>query len=174
MPAPDLTGGMALAEVLRVLGALEVARCRLWLEGGWGVDALVGHQTRTHRDVDIDIDAACEQTALRVLADLGYTVETDWRPNRVELAAAGRGWVDLHPLLLDMDGSARQASLDGGYHVFPRSFFTAGSLDGVIVPCVSAKAQRVFRTGYELRTVDVHDLTVLDELEVRQAPADDA
>ena len=108
------------------------------------------------------------------MADLGYALQTDWRPNRVELVAAGRGWVDLHPLLLDEDGSARQASLDGGYHVFPASFFTAGSLGGVIVPCVSAQAQRVFRTGYEPRSVDVHDLTMLDELEDRQAPIEDA
>jgi hypothetical protein len=44
----------------------------------------------------------------------------------------------------------------------------------VIVPCVSAQAQRVFRTGYEPRSVDVHDLTMLDELEDRQAPIEDA
>src|SRR5215211_3963197 len=49
---------------------------------------------------------------------MGYTVETDWRPNRVELCAAGRGRVDLHHLLVDQDGSARQAALDGGFHVF--------------------------------------------------------
>lgn len=72
--------GMTLAEVVRVLEALELAGCRFWLEGGWGVDALVGHQTRPHRDVDIDIDAECEQAALAALEELGYTVETDWRP----------------------------------------------------------------------------------------------
>jgi lincosamide nucleotidyltransferase A/C/D/E len=39
-----------------------------------------------------------------------------------------------------------------------------GSLGGVAVPCVSAAAQRVFRTGYELREVDRLDLAVLDRL----------
>jgi len=174
MPGSDIAGGTALAEVLRVLGALQAAGCRFWLEGGWGVDALVGHQTRPHRDVDVDIDAACEQTALSVLCSLGYTVETDWRPNRVELVCAGRGWVDLHPLLLGEDGSARQDALDGGFYVLPVHFFTSGFLAGVAVGCVSAQAQRLFRTGYEPRAVDVHDLAVLDELEGRQAPTDDA
>jgi lincosamide nucleotidyltransferase A/C/D/E len=132
------------------------------------VDALVGHQTRAHRDVDIDIDAGREEAVLAALAELGYRVDTDWRPNRVELASSGRGWVDLHPLLLKEDGSGRQAALGGGYHVFPAAFFTVGSLGGKSVPCVSAAAQRLFRTGYELRAVDAHDLALLDELEAAE------
>jgi lincosamide nucleotidyltransferase A/C/D/E len=155
---------MAWAEVRRVLRALSSLGCRFWLEGGWGVDALIGRQTRAHRDVDVDIDAGCEEEALRVLGDLGYVIETDWRPNRVELVAHGRGWVDLHPLLLEPDGSARQAALDGGYHTFPPAFFTTGSLHGMQVPCVSAEAQRLFRTGYEPRDVDAHDLAQLARL----------
>ncbi len=173
MPGSDLAAGMSLAEVLRVLRALEAAGCRCWLEGGWGVHALVGHQARAHRDVDVDIDAACKRTALSVLGGLGYAVETDWRPNRVELVCAGRDRVDLHPLHLAEDGSAHQAALDGGRHVFPGSFFTSGSLNGVAVGCVSAQAQRLFRTGYEPRAVDVHDLAMLDDLESRQAATDD-
>ena len=77
----------ALAEVLNVLAVLYALGCRFWLEGGWGVDALVGHQTRPHRDLDVDLEARCEESALAVPAEMGYTVETDWRPNRVELNA---------------------------------------------------------------------------------------
>jgi lincosamide nucleotidyltransferase A/C/D/E len=163
--------GTVLTEVLAVLDALSAAGCRFWLEGGWGVDALVGRQTRAHRDVDIDIDAAHEEVALAVLAELGYAVETDWRPNRVELTAAGRGWVDLHPLLIDEDGGARQAALGGGFHVFPGSFSTTGSLGGVPVPCVSAEAQRLFHTGYQQREVDAHDLALLEGLSPSTDPA---
>ncbi len=159
---PD--GGMRLADVLTVLDALTAAGCRWWLEGGWGVDALVGRQTRPHRDVDVDLDAAGEERALEVLAGLGYAVETDWRPNRVELVAPGRGRVDLHPLLVDQYGNARQAALDGRFHAFARSVFVTGSLDGVPVPCVSAGAQRRFRTGYPLREVDRHDLAQLEAI----------
>ena len=154
-----------LAEVLDVLAALSALGCRFWLEGGWGVDALVGRQTRVHRDLDVDLDTRCEEPALAALAEMGYSVETDWRPNRVELHAPGRGRVDLHPLLLDEDGSARQAALDGGFHIFPRSFFVTGSLAGMPVPCVSVAAQRLFRTGYNLRVIDRHDVAVLDHLE---------
>jgi hypothetical protein len=97
--------------------------------------------------------------ALAALQELGYVVETDWRPNRVELVAPARGWKDLHPLVLDEDGRARQAALDGGYHRFDRSWFTVGELGGRPVPCVTAQAQRLFREGYEHRPVDGHAST---------------
>ncbi len=155
---------MALTEVLTVLQALDEVGCRYWLEGGWGIDALVGRQTRPHRDLDVDFDGAYEVTVLAALQKLGYVVETDWRPNRVEFIAPGRGWVDLHPLLMAADGSAQQAALGGGYHQFDRSWFTVGHLSGRPVPCVTAEAQRLFRQGYELRLVDRHDFDVLDQL----------
>jgi lincosamide nucleotidyltransferase A/C/D/E len=154
-----------LDEVLKVLDALRAAGCACWLEGGWGVDALVGRQTRPHRDVDVDIDAACEATALALLADRGYVIETDRRPNRVELVAPGRGRVDLHPLLLGDDGSARQAAPGGGCHTFPAAYFVVGSLAGVDVPCVSVAAQRLFHEGYRARAVDEHDLALLAALD---------
>lgn len=155
---------MTVDEVLAVLETVRSVGCRFWLEGGWGVDALAGRQTRPHRDVDLDVDAAYEQQVLEALHELGYVIETDWRPNRVELAAPGRGWVDLHPLVIDGHGNARQAALGGGWHEFPRSFSTLGRIGEISVPCVSVEAQRLFHTGYELRDVDRHDLAVLDQL----------
>jgi hypothetical protein len=37
--------------------------------------------------VDLAIHADDEVDALTALAGLGYTIETDWRPTRVELVA---------------------------------------------------------------------------------------
>lgn len=98
------------------------------------------------------------------LAELGYAVETDWRPNRVELAAPGGRWVDLHPLVIDAEGNARHAALGGGWHEFDKSLFTTGSLGGEPVPCVSVEGQRLFHSGYELRAVDLLDVAELDRL----------
>jgi len=156
---------MTLNQILAVLDAVHAVGCRFWVEGGWGVDALVGHQTRQHRDVDIDIDGTFEDRVLGALQDMGYTIESDWRPNRVELGAQDRGWVDVHPLVLGEDGSARQAALGGGWHEFPHSFFTVGRLGDAVVPCFSIEAQRLFHSGYDLRDVDHHDLALLDQLE---------
>ena len=45
-------------DLFEVLDMIEQLGIRYWLDGGWGVDALVGRQTREHRDVDINFDAA--------------------------------------------------------------------------------------------------------------------
>ena len=155
---------MTLGELRRVLAVFESLACPHWLEGGWGVDALVGRQTRAHRDVDVDFDARFEARVLAALEGLGYAVETDWRPNRVELAADGERWVDLHPLQVDADGAARQAALGGGWHEFPASYFTTGRLGDVAVPCLSLEAQLLFHSGYQLRDIDAHDLALLEGL----------
>jgi lincosamide nucleotidyltransferase A/C/D/E len=156
---------MVAEAVLEVLSSLEHAGCRVWVAGGWGVDALVGAQTRAHRDVDLAIDADDEADALTALARLGYTIETDWRPTRVELVAAGSRWVDLHPVRFDAHGHARQADLDGGHFEYPSGCFVTGRIGGRLVGCLSVELQLRFRAGYELRDVDRHDLALLATLD---------
>ena len=64
-------------DVFDVLDALDAAGVRHWVAGGWGVDALVGFQTRAHRDLDLTVDADHYDRCLASLADLGYIIETD-------------------------------------------------------------------------------------------------
>lgn len=153
-------------DVHAVLDALAAAGCPCWISGGWGVDALVGRRTRPHRDLDLAIDAAREADAMRALEALGYTVETDWRPVRVELVAPGEGRVDLHPVVFEGDGAGdgRQAGLDGAWFDYPRGDLTTGAIGGRTVPCISARLQVTFHEGYEPRDVDVMDLRRLYEL----------
>ena len=150
-------------EVLEVLADLSGAGCRAWAGGGWGVDALVGRQTRPHRDLDLAVDAGDEGRVLEVLTGRGYRVETDWRPVRVELASS-RGRVDVHPVVFDDRGDGVQAGLDGAVFHYPSAAFTTGSLRGVAVPCLSREQQVRFRQGYAPREVDRHDLALLAQV----------
>jgi lincosamide nucleotidyltransferase A/C/D/E len=55
-----------------VLDLLDRARLAVWLDGGWGVDALLGRWSRPHRDLDLVVargDCAAAQAAL---AGLGF------------------------------------------------------------------------------------------------------
>ena len=156
--------GMNLGEVLAVLADLAEAGCAVWVAGGWGVDALVGRQTRLHRDLDLAVDARIETMALRILERRGYRVETDWRPVRVELIAEGRGWVDVHPVVFDATGHGRQADVGGGQFDYPPEAFDQGALGGVCVPCLSRDQQLLFHTGYEPRAIDLFDLALLRRL----------
>jgi lincosamide nucleotidyltransferase A/C/D/E len=153
--------GMPAGEVHRVLDALAAAGCRTWIAGGWGVDALVGRQTRPHRDLDLLVEAACLDRALEALAPLGYVVETDWLPIRVEVAAPGPRWVDLHPVVFGDDGHGVQAGPDGTSFEYPAACLVAGSLDGRPVACLSVDRQIDAHTGFEPRDVDRADLMLL-------------
>ena len=153
-----------MTEVIEVLGALDRTRVRYWVAGGWGVVALAGRQTREHRDLDLAVDRDNAAAALTALGAPGYAVETDWRPVRVELAASGARWVDVHPVGFDADGHGRQPDQDGGFFDYPVDGFATGVIGGRRVNCLSAGQQRRFRTGYELRPQDRHDLAELDRL----------
>lgn len=152
---------MLLEEVLAVISILGSAGLRCWVGGGWGVDALVGRQTRPHRDLDLALDADQLDRAVALLAGLGYAAETDWLPVRLELAAAGGRWVDLHPVVLDVHGNGRQAGPDGTSFDYPAADLVSGALDGHQLPCLSAARQAVFHQGYPPRPTDLHDLAVL-------------
>jgi lincosamide nucleotidyltransferase A/C/D/E len=62
---------MGVGDVLAVLEQLEAARVQSWLDGGWGVDALLHTQTRQHDDLDLVIARADESQAVTALAALG-------------------------------------------------------------------------------------------------------
>ncbi len=155
---------MQAVEVHAVLADLERAGCRAWVAAGSGVDALVGRQTRGHRDLDLAVDARQEAPALAALLSRGYRVETDRRPVRLELEATGRGWVDLNPVVFDAAGHRRQSGLDGGVFHYPAGAFTEGRLDGTRAPCLTRKQQVLFRNGYQPRDVDRHDLRLMEDL----------
>lgn len=148
--------------MIDVLDRLAGAGVRHWVAGGWGVAVLAGRQTRPHRDLDLAVDAADLAPCLEALAGLGYAVETDWLPVRVELRAPGSRWVDVHPVTFAADGHGRQPDLDGGRFDYPPTAFVAGRILGRTVPCLSAAQQRRFHTGYDLRPQDLHDLAQLE------------
>jgi lincosamide nucleotidyltransferase A/C/D/E len=151
-------------EIFEVLDALDAAAVAYWVGGGWGVDALVGQETRSHRDLDLAVDCDDLEACLSCLARLGYAVETDALPLRVELAAEGNRWVDIHPVRFDARGCGVQGDLAGRHFRYPSGAFSSGRLGTRRIPCLSASQQEAFHTGYEPRPQDEHDLRLLAAL----------
>ena len=156
---------MDVPEVLEVLDALVSAGVRSWVAGGWGVDALTGRQTREHRDLDLAVDAEDFDRCMRALAALGYHVETDALPLRVEVAAPGRRWVDVHPVAFDDEGHGLQGEREGVHFEYPPEALTHGRIGDRTVPCLSVAQQQRFHSGYGHRSQDEHDLLLLDTLD---------
>jgi lincosamide nucleotidyltransferase A/C/D/E len=157
---------MTAAEVIRVLDALAEARITVWLDGGWGVDALVGEETREHDDLDMVVSAEHLDRALALLALLGFRIAEDLRPTRLVLAAGDGRRIDFHPVVFAQDGSARQigAGPNGGDAVYPAAGFAGdGSVGGRSVPCLTPRLLVIHHLGYEPEPKDRHNVRLLCE-----------
>ena len=71
-------------EVVSVLDALAAAGVDAWVDGGWGVDALLGEQTRDHADLDLVVALGAVDAVQQALAPLGYEMTQDERPTHSE------------------------------------------------------------------------------------------
>ncbi|KUM69486.1 nucleotidyltransferase domain-containing protein [Streptomyces curacoi] len=153
---------MTADTVLSVLSLLREAGTDIWIGGGWGIDALVGAQTRDHRDLDLMHRQDQEEAVMTVLADAGFVETSDWRPVRFVVTAPDGREIDLHPLVFAEDGSAIQASLEPSRPFrYPSSCFVTGTIGGTTVPCLSAEQQVYFHQGYEPSDRDRHDMAQL-------------
>ncbi|MFF3562361.1 nucleotidyltransferase domain-containing protein [Streptomyces sp. NPDC002574] len=153
---------MTAPDVLSVITVLRRAETDVWIGGGWGIDALVGEQTRPHRDLDLMHRVEQEPAVVAALADAGFAETLDWRPVRFVVTDPHGREIDLHPLSFAADGSAVQASLDPEHPFrYPAASFTTGTIGGTAVPCLSAEQQVHFHQGYEPAGRDRHDMARL-------------
>lgn len=144
-------------DILTVLKDFDI-----WIGGGWGIDALVGEQTREHRDLDLMHRLDEEPAVVAALADAGFVETLDWRPVRFVVTDTTGREIDLHPLTFDADGSAVQASgTPERPFVYPASCFVTGTIQGSTVPCLSAEQQIYFHQGYQPTDRDLHDMAQL-------------
>ena len=161
MVKKEITTKENLLEVLDLLDSLEI---KYWIDGGWGVDILLGKQNREHRDIDVDFDGNFTVVLLDALKAKGYEITTDWSPTRIELYHSELGYIDIHPLIISEAGSAKQAGLNDDWYDFKAEWFSRALFDNRVIPCISVEAQKLFHSGYELREVDKIDMKNLDSI----------
>lgn len=153
---------MSADDVLSVLAVLRAAGVDVWVGGGWGVDALVGRETRPHRDLDLMHRVEQEPAVVTALCESGFVETLDWRPVRFVVTHPTGREIDLHPLTFAPDGSAVQASLEPDRSfVYPARCFVTGRIGGSAVGCLSAEQQVCFHQGYEPKDRDRHDMAQL-------------
>jgi lincosamide nucleotidyltransferase A/C/D/E len=154
-------------DVLVVLDRLDRDRLVVWLDGGWGVDALLGRHSRPHRDLDLVIalgDCAAARDALAGLRLRHDPAAVPGLPARLVLADAGGRQVDLHPVVFDAHGNGWQELDEGAWGVYPADGLTgAGTVGGRQVRCLTPELQVRHHLGYPLGATDRHDLALLAE-----------
>jgi lincosamide nucleotidyltransferase A/C/D/E len=164
---------MAVEDVLALQSFLLRSRVEWCIVGGWGVDALLGEQTRTHKDLDVLVRRDQLRTALDVLRDRGYQHAHSWEENLplagpgdltgldsafVKTDVAGRE-VDIH--VYDEDGGHIRPLWDTNRVLTPQDLAARGVIGGERVACLTPQRQLEFHRGYvlpEKQRVDVERL----------------
>lgn len=162
---------MTAGKLLEIYKDLETQGVRLFLDGGWGVDALLGKETRPHRDVDFIIDVSDVKKVTTYFQDHGFKPSEDeesfpWH----FILESSDAIADVHVVEFNSIGQASYG-LKEWNAIFPAFAFRGlGRINGVEVRCLSAEYRVdcltvgygvVTRTGYSLKASDYKDIAKL-------------
>ena len=154
---------MDARDVLDVLAVLAEDGIEVVLDGGWGIEALLGAQHRDHDDLDVVVSLDGLEAIVASLEVVGFRVAEDLRPTRVVLADSGQRRVDLHLVRTDESGDHWQdgGAPDGGDLAYPAARISSGWVAGQQVRCIDAQLQVDHHRGYDPLARDLHDLGLL-------------
>jgi lincosamide nucleotidyltransferase A/C/D/E len=151
---------MHATEVLEVLDGLKASGLDVRVAGGWGVDALLGAQTRQHDDLDLIVDLAREDEAEAALARLGFrriraeSFQGALMPNQIIMRDRAGRIVDLHGVdARTWPGSWHERLESTGRSAVPfdpAEPFVVGMIEGRPVECLSPELQLASYQVYAL------------------------
>ncbi len=98
---------MTVEDVIEIVSLLNQNSIEVIIDGGWGVDALLGKQTRTHLDLDVAVMHKDVPKIRALLAAGGYQdVHRDdsWECNFVLGDNQGH-LIDIHSCTFDEEGN---------------------------------------------------------------------
>lgn len=151
---------MSAADVVGFVDLCEQNDIEVYIDGGWGVDALLGKQTREHGDLDIALPHAYVPKLKELLGQSGYKdmqTEDQTESNFVMADDSGHR-IDFHSYTFDKDGNNIF-----GVSYEPRHLTGTGVIAGHTVKCIPPEVMVEFHTGYELDEDDYHDVKHLCE-----------
>jgi lincosamide nucleotidyltransferase A/C/D/E len=156
---PEMTPE-ALVDLLRLF---ESAGIEVWLDGGWAVDALLGAQTRPHKDVDIILRVTDLRNLRAILAGRGFEMRDGGTESNFVLADRFGLEVDVHAIVFDREGNGVYRMANGSDWIFPAAGFRGrGLVHGVNVRCLSPEVQVLCHAhGYVPTEKDLRDMELL-------------
>jgi lincosamide nucleotidyltransferase A/C/D/E len=151
---PDMTAN----DVIEIVQLLNQNQIEVTIDGGWGVDALLGEQTRAHSDLDIAIPHKDAEKIRALLEARGYREvprNDTWACNFVLGDDQGR-LIDIHTYTFDAEGH----NIFGV--AYPHDSLNGmGSVNGFPVQCITPEWMVRFHSGYPLDENDYHDVKAL-------------
>ncbi len=157
---PKSDADMSGDDVVQLLQLFDQHGTRVVVDGGWGVDALLGEQTRVHADLDIALEHKDVPKLRALLEARGYkdVPRDDTRDCTFVMGDEHGHEVDFHSYTFDTQGK-----LVFGVEYPLDSLTGTGSIQGYPVICISAEWMVKFHSGYELDEHDYYDVSALCE-----------
>jgi lincosamide nucleotidyltransferase A/C/D/E len=157
---------MNASETVRLYRELDQLGIRVWLDGGWGVDALLGYESRAHDDVDLVVQQADLSRLRDYLESRGYSdvPRDDTRPWNFVMARPTGEEVDIHVVVFDDAGNGVYGPPERGVSYPASAFGVIGTVADQPVRCLTAEYQLESHHGYELREKDHADIAALRRL----------
>ena len=154
---------MKREEVVKLYILLKENNIPIWIDGGWGVDALLEKETRPHKDLDIAIEEKDLNKFRRLLDTKGYKdlPQDDSVPHNFILRDHQGREIDVHVIVFDENGNGIYGPAENGQMYPASSLMGMGKIDGVEVKCISAEDMVKFHSGYELKDKDYKDVSAL-------------
>ena len=170
-------------DVIDIYNLLATIGIRAWLTGGWGIDALLGRQTRPHKDLDVLVLLDDILRVRRLMESRGYALKELWSENRPVLDSLGSQVdtayvlrdqdgreLDLHAITLDDQGNGIPAWQAENFVFTSQDLSGAGQIDGVNVRCITPQCQVICHQGYELPEYQLRDLDELRKMIFKDGP----
>jgi lincosamide nucleotidyltransferase A/C/D/E len=164
-------------DVVSICKRLTTNGIQVWVIGGWGIDALLGEQTRFHKDLDVFILLDDVVRTCALLGHDGYTLKELWSENRpavdarmVETAtafilqSADGCEIDVHAICLDDRSNGVPVwEADEGFIFTREDLAGQGTIGGLPVRCITPEKQMLCHTGYQIPDSQLHDLELLHQ-----------
>lgn len=149
---------MKAGDVIEFLQLCEKNGIEVIIDGGWGVDALLGKQTRPHADLDIALEHKYVPKLRHLLEARGYRdiPRDDTRECNFVMGDDKGHEIDFHSYIFDTQGN----NIFGVNYPL-ESLTGMGSINGYPVKCISPEWMVKFHTGYPLDENDYRDVLAL-------------
>ena len=156
---------MTSGAVVGFLDLMEASSIEVCLDGGWGIDALLGEKTREHGDLDIIIRVEDVPRLDAVTRASGYARQPGGTETNFVLMTPSGHEVDVHAIAFDGRGFGVFALPDGRKWPFPpAAFLGRGRIEGKDVRCLSPDAQvQCHAQGYTPDQDDLQDMKLLQD-----------
>lgn len=151
------------SDVIKIYSDLENLGVHIWVDGGWGVDALLEKQIRFHKDLDIAVQEKDLSKLTNYFSSLGYKYRprNDTRAWNFVVGDNNGHDVDVHVINIDSQGNGIYGPPENN-EMYPASALTGtGKIAGRSVRCISAEDMVKFHSGYRLTKKDYQDVRAL-------------